>query len=187
VPADAELFHNAQSPPLGEIIRTVNKYSDNLMAEGLLLQLGAKAGNPSLEGGLNALESYLKQIWGQDASFYLYDGSGLSRFTAISADQMTKLLVKMRSTPQLKSYVLDELPRAGRDGTVKWFGQRTNLTDNVRLKSGSMKNVRAYAGVMTTYSGRQLAFAILVNNYDISGVKLRKKIEDWLLRAYGRY
>jgi D-alanyl-D-alanine carboxypeptidase/D-alanyl-D-alanine-endopeptidase (penicillin-binding protein 4) len=176
-----------ESVPLSEMVKHVNLKSDNLMAEGLLLQLGAKEGNPSLEGGVDALENYLKQIWGKDSSFYLYDGSGLSRFTAISAHQMTKLLLEMRSTPELKRFVLDQLPRAGREGTVKWFGQRTNLTDNVQLKSGSMKNVKAYAGIMTTYSGRELAFAILINNYDISGVELRKKIEDWLLRAYGRY
>jgi D-alanyl-D-alanine carboxypeptidase len=50
-----------------------------------------------------------------------------------------------------------------------------------------MKNVKAYAGVMQTYSGRELAFAIFVNNFEISSTEVRKKIEDWLIRAYGHY
>jgi len=64
---------------------------------------------------------------------------------------------------------------------------RTNLSGNAKLKSGSMKNVKAYAGVLQTYSGRELAFAILVNNFEVSGTEVRKKIEDWLIRSYGHY
>jgi D-alanyl-D-alanine carboxypeptidase/D-alanyl-D-alanine-endopeptidase (penicillin-binding protein 4) len=61
------------------------------------------------------------------------------------------------------------------------------LSENTKLKSGSMKNVKAYAGVLQTYSGRELAFAIMVNNFEISGTEVRKKIEEWLIRAYAQY
>jgi D-alanyl-D-alanine carboxypeptidase/D-alanyl-D-alanine-endopeptidase (penicillin-binding protein 4) len=176
-----------ESVPLSEMVKHINRQSDNLMADGLLVQLGAKQGNPSIEGGLEVLEVYLKKIWGEDAIFFAYDGSGLSRFTAVSADQLTKLLVGMRNSPIQKEYLLDVLPEAGKQGSVKWFGQRTNLSGNTKLKSGSMKNVKAYAGIFQTYSGRELAFAILVNNFEISGSQVRKKIEDWLIRAYGHY
>ncbi|MGB6038123.1 MAG: D-alanyl-D-alanine carboxypeptidase/D-alanyl-D-alanine-endopeptidase, partial [Cryomorphaceae bacterium] len=175
------------SVPLSEMVKHINRESDNLMADGLLVQLGAKNGNPSIEGGIEALEAYLKTIWGEEATFFAYDGSGLSRFTAVSADQLSKLLVSMRNSPVQKQYLLDVLPKAGKEGSVKWFGLRTNLSGNTKLKSGSMTNVRAYAGVLQTYSGRELAFAIMVNNFDISGTEVRKKIEDWLIRAYGQY
>ncbi|MEM9051064.1 MAG: D-alanyl-D-alanine carboxypeptidase/D-alanyl-D-alanine-endopeptidase [Bacteroidota bacterium] len=186
-PITLKTLGSIKSITLADMIAYVNQKSDNLIAEGLLLQLGAKKGNSSIEGGKEALEEYLKTLWGKDSNFYLYDGSGLSRFTAVSADQIVQLLIELRSRDESKSYVLDRLPKAGKEGTVKWFGQNTNLAGTVRLKSGSMKNVKAYAGILNTYSGRELAFAIMINNYDLSSVEVRKKIEDWLLRAYSRY
>ncbi|MFT4846426.1 MAG: D-alanyl-D-alanine carboxypeptidase/D-alanyl-D-alanine-endopeptidase (penicillin-binding protein 4) [Cryomorphaceae bacterium] len=176
-----------ESIPLSEMVKHINKQSDNLMADGLLVQLGAKKGDPSIEGGLKALEEYLKKIWGQEATFFAYDGSGLSRFTAVSAEQLAQLLVSMRNSDVQKKYLLEVLPEAGKEGSVKWFGLRTNLSGNTKLKSGSMKNVKAYAGVLQTYSGRELAFVIMVNNFEISGTEVRKKIEEWLIRAYGQY
>ena len=49
-----------------------------------------------------------------------------------------------------------------------------------------MEGVKSYAGIRTTYPGRVLAFAIMVNNFGIPAVELRKKIEEWLVRAYGQ-
>jgi D-alanyl-D-alanine carboxypeptidase/D-alanyl-D-alanine-endopeptidase (penicillin-binding protein 4) len=175
------------SIPLSEMVKHINRESDNLMADGLLVQLGAKQGDPSIKGGLSALTEYLEKIWGEDATFFAYDGSGLSRFTAVSAEQLVKLLVSMRNSDVQNQYLLEVLPEAGKEGSVKWFGLRTNLSGNTKLKSGSMKNVKAYAGVLQTYSGRELAFAIMVNNFEISGTEVREKIEDWLIRAYGQY
>lgn len=186
-PVTYKKLATTESVPLSEIIKHINKESDNLMADGLLVQLGAKNGNPSYEGGLEALEKYLREIWGKEATFFAYDGSGLSRFTAVSAEQLAKLLVHMRKSETQRKYLLEELPEAGKEGSVKWFGLRTNLSGNTKLKSGSMKNVKAYAGVLQTYSGRELAFVIMVNNFEISGTEVRKKIEDWLIRSYGHY
>jgi D-alanyl-D-alanine carboxypeptidase/D-alanyl-D-alanine-endopeptidase (penicillin-binding protein 4) len=186
-PVTYKVLLRMESPPLKEIVAHINKESDNLMAEGLLVQLGARNGEASIQTGLEALEVYLKSIWGSEATFFAYDGSGLSRFNAVSAEQMTGLLVHVRNNSELKGQLLDQLPEAGKEGSVKWFGLHTNLAGNAKLKSGSMKNVKAYAGVMQTYSGRELAFAIFVNNFEISSTEVRKKIEDWLIRAYGHY
>lgn len=175
------------SPSVSEIVSHTNRESDNLMAEGLLIQLGAKAGEPSLEKGIEELTEFLKGIWGENSHFFAYDGSGLSRFNAVSAGQIADLLVRANRIEMLKTNLLEPLPKAGKDGSVKWFGLHTNLARNARLKSGSMENVRAYAGIFTTYTGRELIFAIEVNNYSVSGVEVRKKVEDWLVRAYGRY
>jgi len=176
-----------ESPPLSKLVRHTNFSSNNLIAEGLLVQLGAMNGNPSIAGGCSALKTYLERIWGDKSKFYFDDGSGLSRFTAVSAKQMASLLHRMRTDEHLNTHVLGKLPRAGIEGTVKRFGQNSNLEGNIRLKSGSMKNVKSYAGILSTYSGRELAFVIMINNYAISSGEVRKKIEDWLLRTYARY
>lgn len=186
-PVTYKVIAEVSSPPLKDLVRHINLESDNLMAEGLLLQLGAKAGEASIEGGLDALRSFLKGIWGENARFFAYDGSGLSRFNSVSAKQICDLLVRANSNQVLKTHLLNELPRAGKEGSVKWFGLHTNLAGNTRLKSGSMEGVKAYAGVLTTYTGRELAFAIMVNNFGMPSVELRKKIEEWLIRAYGQF
>jgi D-alanyl-D-alanine carboxypeptidase/D-alanyl-D-alanine-endopeptidase (penicillin-binding protein 4) len=186
-PVTYKILTEIESPPLKDLVRHINMESDNLMAEGLLLQLGAKAGEASIEGGLDALRSFLKGIWGENARFFAYDGSGLSRFNSVSAKQICDLLVRANSNQVLKTHLLNELPRAGKEGSVKWFGLHTNLAGNTRLKSGSMEGVKAYAGVLTTYTGRELAFAIMVNNFGMPSVELRKKIEEWLIRAYGQF
>lgn len=186
-PITLQTVGSIQSITLGEMVAYLNLKSDNLIAEGLLLQLGAKKGDASIEGGKEALEDYLKEVWGENSNFYFYDGSGLSRFTAVSAGQIAQLLLKLRSKDLTKTYLLDKLPLAGKEGTARWFGYNNNLAGNIRLKSGSMKNVKAFAGILNTYSGRELAFAIMINNYDLTGAEIRKRIEDWLLSAYAKY
>jgi D-alanyl-D-alanine carboxypeptidase/D-alanyl-D-alanine-endopeptidase (penicillin-binding protein 4) len=186
-PATYRSLLETLSPPLQRISAHVNLESDNLMAEGLLLQLGSRAGDPSIEGGLEALRSYLEGVWGQNRSFFAYDGSGLSRFNAVSAKQVADVLVQCNRSETLRKHLIDKLPLAGKDGTAKWFGRHSNLANNARLKSGSMENVRAYAGIFTSYTGRELIFAVMINNFSISGPEVREKIQDWLIRAYGRY
>jgi D-alanyl-D-alanine carboxypeptidase/D-alanyl-D-alanine-endopeptidase (penicillin-binding protein 4) len=95
VPADAEPFHTAESQPLGEIIRTINKYSDNLMARMLFMELGvARDGPPgSVEKSRAVLADWLAERGFDFPGFYIDNGSGLSRDTRISAAALGELLV----------------------------------------------------------------------------------------------
>ncbi|MFN2428678.1 MAG: D-alanyl-D-alanine carboxypeptidase, partial [Cryomorphaceae bacterium] len=67
------------------------------------------------------------------------------------------------------------------------FGRRTNLEGNLRAKTGSMERVRAYAGTLTAFTGRELGFAILVNNYEQDDYLVKESIQDFLLKVYGDY
>lgn len=184
-PAVYTVLDEVQSPRLAELARHINVESDNLFAETLLLQLGAHRGKPTVEGGLEVLDDYYRTICQTRYPYFAYDGSGLSRFTAISARQLIQILRHARLDPHLREEVLTGLPLAGREGGMKWFASRTNLAGNLRAKSGSMEKVRAYAGYFTTYTGRELAFAVMVNNFQGSGLDVRKDIENYLLRIYG--
>jgi D-alanyl-D-alanine carboxypeptidase/D-alanyl-D-alanine-endopeptidase (penicillin-binding protein 4) len=151
------------------------------------LQLGVKYGDPNIEGGLKAITEFYKKACRSNCHLSAYDGSGLSRFTAVSAAQVVDLLLYDFQDLTQRKLLLNQLPAAGKEGSLKWFGDRTNLEGNMRGKSGSMEGVRAYAGEMTAFSGRQLAFAVLVNNFDGSGIELKEKIEHMLLKLYGDY
>ena len=186
-PATLRIIATENSPPLKEILDQINTRSDNMFAEALLLQLGVKNGDPTLEGGIAAIEKYFASICATECTFFAYDGSGLSRFTSVSAHQISTLLSSMHLDPIQKKILLNTLPFAGKEGSMKWFGSRTNLEGNVQGKSGSMEKVKAYAGQMTAFTGRKISFVVLVNNFDGSGSIVKSKIEKYLLSVYGDY
>jgi D-alanyl-D-alanine carboxypeptidase/D-alanyl-D-alanine-endopeptidase (penicillin-binding protein 4) len=176
-----------ESPPLRELVSHINRESDNLYAESILLQIGTTEGSGTLEGSLEVVKEKFETKCGLDYSFFAYDGSGLSRFTAISAEQLSCLLHEMWLDDSKREKILDELPSAGKEGTMKWFGRNTVLEGNLKAKSGSMEGVKAYAGSFKAMSGRQLSFAILINNFQGSPTRMTKLIEDYLIRVYGDY
>jgi len=186
-PATYRVIHEHLSSPLVELVRHTNVDSDNLFAEAFLFQLGVLSGDGTLTGGLESLNDFYKPICQSDYPFYAYDGSGLSRFTAVSSSQIIDLIHYCAGNDVLRKNLLENLPKAGEEGSMKWFGKRTNLAGNLKGKSGSMDKVKAYAGYFSALSGRQLSFAVLVNNFDGSGVELREKIEAMLLDVYGDY
>jgi D-alanyl-D-alanine carboxypeptidase/D-alanyl-D-alanine-endopeptidase (penicillin-binding protein 4) len=186
-PSILRKIHSSFSPELKDLVAHTLKESDNLFAEAILIQLGAERGEANLESGIEALHEIFGPVMENQYPFFAYDGSGLSRFNAISANQLMELLKRCRKKDELHSYLLQAMPLAGREGTMKWFGRSTNLESNLRGKSGSMDRVRAYAGYFTSFSGRELGFVILINTYEGSGTVIRKKVEDWLLRSYGQF
>lgn len=176
-----------RSPPLTDLVRHMLTESDNLFAECLLFQLGARSGDPTLEGGIAALTDYYSRFTGIEKPFFAYDGSGLSRFNAISSKMITQILVRASQSDELRTHLLNAMPLAGKEGTVKYFAKNTNLDGNMRAKSGSMDRVKAYSGTFNAFSGRELGYAFSANNYAGSAVDVRIAVERWLVSAYGKY
>ena len=106
----------------------------------------------------------------------LKDGSGLSRFNAISPQQLVQLLVKMKNSKPF----YQSLPIAGESGTLKSFLINSWAKGNLHAKSGSMQGVRSYAGYVKSKSGKNIAFAIIINNANCSASKTKRKIEALL-------
>ena len=108
------------------------------------------------------------------AGMRLKDASGLSHFNAVSSKQLVELLLRMKEN---KAFT-NSLPIAGESGTVKSFMKNAKINGSIKCKSGSMQGVRSYAGYVNNTSGKQFAFAIIVNDADASGIKVKKKIEE---------
>jgi D-alanyl-D-alanine carboxypeptidase/D-alanyl-D-alanine-endopeptidase (penicillin-binding protein 4) len=186
-PATLKVIHERLSPPLKDLVKHTNAQSDNLFAETLLFQLGARSGTPTLEGGITAIHAYYQGICETAYPFFVYDGSGLSRFTAVSAEQLRQIVVHIHKSEVLEALLLDALPRAGKDGTMKYFGRGTALDGNLRGKSGSMDKVRAYTGFFLAQTGRELGFVVMVNNFDGNTGSIRLLIEAWLTEVQRGY
>ena len=164
-PADARPLFVHNSPPMSEILKLLNKPSDNLIAECLFRQLGAKfKGKGSTALGEGVELDYLKKIGADTTAINISDGSGLSRYDLVSPKNLLAVLKYMRGHKDSQIFI-DSLPIAGVDGTLRKRLKGTAAEGNVRAKTGYIGAVRALSGYVTTKSGEPLVFSILMNNH----------------------
>ena len=164
---ETKLLFKYFSPPLWEIVETINKVSQNLYAELLLRTLGAHLrGTGSAHYGIEIVKEFLEDIGINTGQFLMYDGSGLSRLNMITPSHVVKLLRFMRKHAY-GDYFCKSLPIAGVDGTIKNRMQQTAAEGNVRAKTGYVGHVRALSGYVTTADNEELAFSIIANNYSV--------------------
>ncbi|UCE05698.1 MAG: D-alanyl-D-alanine carboxypeptidase/D-alanyl-D-alanine-endopeptidase, partial [bacterium] len=155
------------SPPLWEIVETINKVSQNLYAELLIRTLGIHFyGIGDARHGIEVVKEFLQSIGINTEHFLMYDGSGLSRLNMITPIQVVKLLRFMRNHIY-GDYFYQSLPIAGVDGTIKSRMQQTAAEANARAKTGYVGHVRALSGYVTTADNEQLAFSLIANNYSV--------------------
>ena len=171
-----------RSPPLSELGSTLMKESQNLYAETLLKTLDASPSGAAIEGGRAATKSVLQQ-WGiPPTELIQMDGSGLSRYDYLTANLLTGILAHIARNDKLRGPLEATLPIAGRDGTLAGRMKNTPAEGNARAKTGSMTNVRALAGYVTTADGEPLVFAILANNFDAPATPVTQTIDAIVVR-----
>jgi D-alanyl-D-alanine carboxypeptidase/D-alanyl-D-alanine-endopeptidase (penicillin-binding protein 4) len=163
--ADARHFHTFDSVSLAEIIRLVNKYSNNLMARHLLLTLGAeKFGAPaSAESGRNAVRAWLVGRNIDIPGFVLENGSGLSRNERVTARGLADVLDAAWHSPFMPEFAAS-LPLAATDGTLRNRFRAAGMQGRLRLKTGRIDNVNALAGYVNAASGRTYVVVIILNH-----------------------
>jgi len=164
-PPDAVLLAERESPPLGEIIRTINKRSNNVMARMLLLALGAERG-PRPATASSSAQSARAALARQGLNMpelRLDNGSGLSRVSRVSADSLARLLTHAWHSPLMPEYV-SSLAIVGVDGTVRRRLRKDQAQGMAHLKTGSLRNVRAIAGYVLGASGKRYVLVAMVND-----------------------
>jgi serine-type D-Ala-D-Ala carboxypeptidase/endopeptidase (penicillin-binding protein 4) len=171
-----------RSPSVMSIITLTNMHSINLYAEHLLNQIGVfKYGSGDTGSGSQAIANFWKEKGLDTDGMYVSDGSGLSRFNAVSAQHLVAILQKMYESKNYKLF-LGSLPVAGQSGTLRNVGKGTAASGRVKAKSGTMTRVKSYAGYVTTKSKRNIAFAIIVNNHNCSSYEMKKKMEKVMIK-----
>lgn len=183
-PVGATPLYVRQSPTLGELIRGMNKYSNNVMTRMLLLSLGAEFdGPPGTEAkGSAIIERWLNQQGLAMPELVLDNGAGLSRATRISARSLGQLLRRAaasRFAPELQA----SLPLLGIDGTVSRRFRDHPLTGRARLKTGTLNDVRAVAGYLRGANGRDYVLVVLHNAPGVDqggGTAVQDALLAWL-------
>ncbi|MCF7982909.1 MAG: D-alanyl-D-alanine carboxypeptidase/D-alanyl-D-alanine-endopeptidase [Thiohalocapsa sp.] len=163
-PEQAAPFHEAISRPLGEVIRDINKQSDNLMARMLFLALGIEAaGAPgSTAKSRRALQAWLDENELRLPQLVIDNGSGLSRETRISARGLGELLVWAYRQPFMPE-LLASLAVVGVDGTLAKRMRHEPIVGKAHLKSGTLRDASCIAGYVLDAEGRRWALVVLVN------------------------
>ena len=183
-PLDVRPLLVHQSRPLGEIIRIANKWSSNVVTRHLALTLGAERfGEPAtLEKARQALYDVLAGIGVNVGGMVIDNGSGLSRHTRITPEQMAQVLKAGWNSPWRPEFV-SSLAIAGLDGTMRRrFGDGPE-TGRMHLKTGHLSEVSAVAGYVRNRSNEDVMVVLLVNHptaHQGAGTKLQEAVLRWV-------
>ncbi|MFY9510683.1 MAG: D-alanyl-D-alanine carboxypeptidase/D-alanyl-D-alanine-endopeptidase [Rubrivivax sp.] len=172
-----------RSPPLAEIVRDINKFSNNVMAQQLFytLDLQRHPAQPATTwGARETLRRWLNDKLGElPPDLVIDNGSGLSRDTRISAGVLARLLTLAFDSPVMPE-LMASLPIAGVDGTLR----RARATPGrAHLKTGSLRDVAALAGYVISDSGRRYVLvAVLQHNNANAARPALDALVQWVMR-----
>jgi len=150
------------SPPLAEVVRDINKFSNNTMAQQLFLTLGAmQAGTGTPEAAREVLYQWAANRLGPAAQGLVIDnGSGLSRDSRASAALFARLLQNAWASPVMPE-LMSSLPVSGVDGTMQ---RAKGSPGRAHLKSGSLRDVAGVAGYVLSNGGRRYVVVAIINH-----------------------
>ena len=161
-PADPPTFV-LSSPTLAEVVRDMNKYSNNVMAQQLFLTLAlTQRGSGTPDAARELLRQWATERFGAAATAGLVvdNGSGLSRDGRLSARLLTRVLQSAWASPVMPE-LMSSLPVSGVDGTLK--KSRATL-GRAHLKTGSLRDVAGIAGYVLANSGRRYVVVVIANH-----------------------
>jgi D-alanyl-D-alanine carboxypeptidase/D-alanyl-D-alanine-endopeptidase (penicillin-binding protein 4) len=155
------------SPPLAEVIRDINKYSNNVMAQQVFLTLSLQQrGTGTYEGSREILRTWWRQRVGGEPPF-TENGSGLSRVESFSARQLGQLLQSAWVSPLMPDLAAS-MPALGLDGTLRRAQQNIGLA---HLKTGSLNEVSGVAGYVHGANGRRYVLVAIANHARASAIR----------------
>jgi serine-type D-Ala-D-Ala carboxypeptidase/endopeptidase (penicillin-binding protein 4) len=188
-PAGATLLAEHASRPLSELVRAINKPSDNAFTRTLMLAIGqaepGQPGEPTLQRADRAMRRWLREHGIDDAGLVLDNGSGLSRSERISAAQLEGVVragLASRWAPEFMA----SLPIVGVDGTMRRRLLDSPAAGQARLKTGTLRNVVAVAGTVRDAAGQPLVVVALFNHDALKPRAMRPVIDrliDWVART----
>lgn len=179
-----QVIYTHYSPALDTIIQQTNVFSNNLFAEMLFRYMGGRYDKPC---HIHNAVNYIYDFWRKKIPGFHYnvirDGCGLAPCDAVSAGTFVQLLRYMAHSTNAQVFY-NSLPVSGERGTIKGVFVHPDLKGRVHAKSGSIENVRNYAGYIDLPNGGQWTFAIMVSGTRIKQNALKRAIEKYLLTIY---
>jgi D-alanyl-D-alanine carboxypeptidase/D-alanyl-D-alanine-endopeptidase (penicillin-binding protein 4) len=180
LPPGARLITSTRSEALSEVVRDINKYSNNVMARQLFLTLGALGeGAPgTLDRSRSVVRQWLVQKNIAAPELVIDNGSGLSRVERVSASTMGEILVAAFRSAVMPE-LMASLPVVAADGTMRRRLSNADVAGQAHIKTGSLAGVRAIAGYVLDARGRRVVVVLVINHPNAAGAQAA---QDALLR-----
>ena len=152
--------------PLDEVLRAMNKDSDNLSAEMMLRLLGVRGSKRegSAKAGIEAMRAVFTERGLATGAISLVDGSGISFYNLVTANALSRVLRMMAAHPRFDTFRVS-LAIAGVDGTLRGRMQGYKLAKYFQGKTGTVRGVSALSGYVQAPGGRLLAVVMLMQNF----------------------
>ena len=165
LPAAMKPFASIESPTLAEIVRDINKFSNNVMARQLFLTLGAEL--LKLPGrsdrSAQVVQSWLAEKKLAFPELVLENGSGLSRQERISAEHMGSLLLEAWRSAVMPE-LMSSLPLVAYDGTMRRRLRFESIAGQAHIKTGSLHDARTLAGYVLDQRGQRHVVVLFINH-----------------------
>ncbi|WP_449436104.1 D-alanyl-D-alanine carboxypeptidase/D-alanyl-D-alanine endopeptidase [Pedobacter steynii] len=154
MPVVTQKLSTISSPNLSEIVYWFNKKSVNLYGEHLLKTIAWKSGKEATtQNGATTEINYWSAKGIDSRALNILDGSGLSPGTRVTTAAMASVLFQSQKESWFPAYY-ESLPE----------------NNGMKLKSGSINDVSAYAGYYTDKNDNKYIIVININNYSGSGI-----------------
>ena len=184
----ARLAYVHESEPLAEIVRDINKFSNNVMARQLYLTLAAEMGGAPArpELALVAIRQLLVQRGIKAPELVMENGSGLSRLERASAATIAAVLQSAWRSPVMPEFV-SSLPVVAADGTMKKRLLGAGVAGHAHIKTGLLQDARSIAGYVLDRRGQRHLVVMLINHPRASseGEPALNAMLEWVYEGAG--
>jgi len=183
-PRGAAPFATLESPPLYDIVRDVNKLSNNVMARQIFLTLATTRYPPPATPAhaADVVQRFLKERQIAMPGLVLENGSGLSRHERVTAGGMAQLLAAADRSAMREEFA-SSLAVAATDGTVERRFQNGTVAGQALLKTGTLEGVKALAGYVIDAEGRRWIVVAIINHANAShGQAALDGLVQWVYR-----
>jgi len=161
----ARLVYTHDSESLAEVVRDINKFSNNVMARQLYLTMAAELGGAPAqpENAFLSIKNLLRKKGIPAPELVLENGSGLSRGERMSAASLAAVLQAAWASPVMPEFVAS-LPVVAADGTMRRRLREGSIAGNAHVKTGLLNDVRSAAGYVLDRRGRRQVVVMIVNH-----------------------
>ena len=175
-----------ESPTLAQIIRDINKHSNNVMARQLLISLAttptSTAATP--EAGAAQAKAWLDTLGINSKTVVIENGAGLSRQERLSANTLSKVLYHAWHSPYMPEFIAS-LPIVGVDGTMIRTLKNSAVKTRAHIKTGSLNDVASIAGYVKAKSGRWISVVCMINHAEANSARTSfNELLEWIYEHY---
>jgi D-alanyl-D-alanine carboxypeptidase/D-alanyl-D-alanine-endopeptidase (penicillin-binding protein 4) len=183
-PNGAALLHQHVSTQLSVILKELNTYSNNFIAEQIIKTIAAEVLGPpgSHANGLSLVKRFLTNLGVNTQGIVLADGSGLSRDNLLTAQAMTDFLTAILSRFDIGPDFMAAIRVMGANGVMSKRLKNSPAHAQVRAKTGSLFKVSNLAGYVAGRNGSLYAYTFMLNN-NKCGYRGADRLEDRIINA----